>query len=224
MQLPTFTDTKLFDQVFTHRSYLNEADNSAESNERLEFLGDSILSFVVSSHIYLSFPKLAEGELTNLRSALTNTNNLYMVSKGLELGKHLKLSRGEEHSGGRENKTILADTLEALIGGLYLDQGILAAKTFIEETVLKNVEDLITHGLKDPKSTLQEQIQRVHKISPLYKTLREEGPDHAKKYTVGVYLNEELLSQGFGASKQEAEKEAAKHALLELQRLLDTAE
>lgn len=213
MEIPVFSDKALFDQVFTHRSYLNEAGKHIESNERLEFLGDSILSFVVSSYIYKQYPDLKEGELTNLRSALTNTIHLYQVAKSLELGKYLKLSRGEESGGGRENKTILADTYEALLGGIYLDQGLETARSFVENTLLKDASTLITLGLKDPKSVLQEHIQREHKFSPLYKIIKEEGPDHAKRYTVGVYLKETLLAEGQGSSKQEAEKEAAKNAL-----------
>ena len=171
------------------------------------------MSFVVSSYIFTTYPELAEGELTNLRSALTNTIQLYRQALALNLGKHLKLSRGEESSGGRENKTILADTFEALIGGVYLDQGLDEVRSFIANTVLVDAPELLTQGLKDPKSILQEKIQRIHKVSPSYKTLKEEGPDHAKHYTVGVYLNDKLLADGVGASKQEAEKEAAKHAL-----------
>lgn len=213
MTIPQFNNKQLFEQVFTHRSFLNEGGKSNPSNERLEFLGDSILSFVVSSYIYEVYPELNEGELTNLRSNLTNTTNLYNLATQLGLGTYLHLSRGEESGGGRENKTILADTYEALLGGLFIDQGLEAVKEFVQQTVLANVAEHLASGLKDAKSTLQEILQRDYKTSPLYKLLSEEGPDHAKRYTVGVYLNDKLLSEGTGSSKQEAEKKAAQVAL-----------
>src|SRR3990167_4904031 len=138
MNIPKFKDQKLFKQVFIHRSYLNETQENIESNERLEFLGDSILSFVVSSHIFIKHKDLKEGELTNIRSVLTNTETLYEISKELGLGQALKLSKGEEQSGGRENKTILADTLEAIIGGIYIDQGLEIAREIQNFTKLYN--------------------------------------------------------------------------------------
>lgn len=214
MNIPEFKTQKLLAQVFTHRSFLNESPEAVESNERLEFLGDSILSFIVSSHIFDHYKSFAEGELTNIRSVLTNTQTLYKVAYGLELGKLLKLSRGEEATGGRENKTILADTYEALIGGLFLDQGLSAAQDFVHKTLLSRIDEIVkSQGLKDPKSTLQEKLQETHKISPTYKIIKEEGPDHAKIYTIGVYLNNRLLAEGVGHSKQEAEKQAAQNAL-----------
>lgn len=214
MTIPVFHNKKLFEQVFTHRSYLNETPKVLESNERLEFLGDSVLSFVVSSSIYKHYKKIPEGDLTNIRSALTNAHTLYAIARNLGLGKLLYLSRGEEASGGRENKTILADTFEALVGGLFIDQGIEAARQFVEEAVLSHIDEIIqSQGLKDAKSKLQEKIQETHKVSPTYKIINEEGPDHAKTYTVGVYLNEKLLAEGAGHSKQEAEKAAAANAL-----------
>lgn len=218
MKIPKFNDQKLFKQVFIHRSYLNETqEKNIESNERLEYLGDSILSFVVSSHIFIKYKDLEEGELTNIRSVLTNTETLYEISKKLGLGQALKLSKGEEQSGGRENKTILADTLEALIGGIYIDQGLENASKFIEENILDKAESIIeSKGLKDPKSKLQEELQEKYKISPSYSMIKEEGPDHNKSYTIGVYLGEKLLGEGFGHSKQEAEKSAASAALKKL--------
>lgn len=212
-KLPEFKDKNLFEQAFTHRSYLNEAGKGTFSNERLEFMGDSILSFVVSTYIYTHYPEFPEGELTNLRAGLTNTSALYKVAKTLELGQHLKLSRGEESSGGRENRTILADTLEALIGGLYMDQGLDATREFIERVVLEEIETIISVGLKDPKNMLQEIIQRKYKVSPIYQTLTEVGPDHNKIYSVGVFMDEKMLAEGSGKSKQEAEKNAARKAL-----------
>src|SRR3990167_1068649 len=214
MRIPTFKNKQLYSQVFIHRSYLNEISEPLESNERLEFLGDSILSFVVSSHIFGKYKTSKEGQLTSIRSVLTNTETLYEISRELGLGELLKLSKGEEAGGGRKNKTILANTLEALIGGLYVDQGIEAAKKFIEENIISRAEEIIkSQGLKDPKSALQEKIQESLRESPVYKVIQEEGPDHDKSYIIGVYIGEKLLAEGSGKSKQEAEKSAAYNAL-----------
>lgn len=214
IKLPEFTNEDLRALAFTHRSFLNESDVT-ESNERLEFLGDSILSFVVSTSIYNQYPDLKEGELTSLRSVLTNTQTLYLVSESLGLGELLKMSKGEEEGGGRINKTILANTYEAVVGGLYLDGGIEKARDFITQTIIVNADEFVDQqGLKDPKSKLQEYMQEKHKVSPDYRILGEEGPDHDKQYTSGVFLNNELVAQGIGKSKQEAEKDAAANALV----------
>lgn len=214
MKLPKFKDNNLYNQVFVHRSYLNESKEKIESNERLEFLGDSILSFIVSSFIYEKYPDLKEGELTSMRSVLTNTETLYILSKEMELGELLKMSKGELASGGRTNKTILANTYEALLGGIFLDGGLETARSFVHETILTRIDELVKNqGMKDAKSQLQEITQEKSKTSPIYRILKEEGPDHAKVYTVGVYLNDELLAQGTGKSKQDAEKDAAQNAL-----------
>ncbi len=217
MTIPKFKNRALQNQTFIHRSYLNEVEEPIESNERLEFLGDSILSFVVSSYIFSEYKDLSEGELTNLRSVLTNTETLSIAARNMDLGSHLKLSKGEEGSGGRTNKTILANTFEALIGGLFMDQGIEAVRHMITETILKKSDEFISaQGLKDPKSKLQELLQERHKESPAYRIVKEEGPDHAKLYTIGVYLGKKLLSEGMGKSKQDAEKDAARRALTNL--------
>ncbi len=214
INVPKFRNNDLFELAFTHRSYLNESNKTTESNERLEFLGDSVLSYIVSSYIYNKYADRKEGELTSLRSVLTNTETLYEVSKRLGLGEQLKLSHGEEESGGRESKTILANTYEAVLGALYLDQGIEVAEKFVTETILMAIDEIIqVKGLKDPKSHLQEILQEKYKVSPQYEVLKEEGPDHDKTYTVGVYLEDKLLSQGMGKSKQEAEKKSAQNAL-----------
>lgn len=221
LQLPAFENQELRSLAFTHRSYLNENKQVPESNERLEFLGDSILSFVVSSSIYEQYPHLKEGELTSLRSVLTNTQTLYLVSQSLELGNELMMSKGEEESGGRINKTILANTYEAVVGALFLDGGIEKARSFITATIIDNQDKYVeTQGLKDPKSKLQEFMQEKYKVSPDYRIVDEKGPDHYKEYTSAVYLNGEIVAQGSGRSKQDAEKDAAQKAL---ERLLGTA-
>lgn len=214
IKLPEFKSTEIRTLVFTHRSYLNESKEVSESNERLEFLGDSILSFVVSSHIYAQHPDIKEGDLTSLRSVLTNTQTLYLVSESMGLGSLLKMSKGEEDGGGRSNKTILANTYEAVVGGLFLDSGIDTARKFITETIINNANEFVgQQGLKDAKSMLQEYMQEKYKVSPDYKILDAQGPDHDKNYTSGVFLNGELIAKGMGHSKQEAEKDAAQKAL-----------
>lgn len=220
-KIPKFNNNSLLDLAFTHRSYLNESNGSTESNERLEFLGDSILSFVISTYIYDKFKEKKEGELTSLRSVLTNTETLHEISKKLNLGENLKLSKGEEETGGRESKTILANTYEAVLGAIYLDQGIEAAKKFILETIIEDIDTIIqSQGLKDSKSSLQEYMQENYKASPRYEVLEERGPDHDKIYTVGVFFEDKLLAKGNGKSKQEAEKKAAQNAMQQIGSIL----
>lgn len=219
MKLPKFKNQDLFQQAFTHRSYLNEAKSNMESNERLEFLGDSILSFVVSQFLYKEFPQFKEGMLTNLRSLLVNTKSLAEESKNLEFGKYLKLSRGEEDAHGRENQSLLADSYEAYIGALFLDQGIEAVDEFIHQTLLRKVGEIVEQkSFKDPKSLFQEYMQAQTHASPVYKVTHEEGPSHAKTFTVAVFVKEEQLGEGLGKSKQEAEANAAKQALEKISR------
>jgi ribonuclease-3 len=212
--LPKFNNQDLFQQAFIHRSYLNESKKTVESNERLEFLGDSILSFVVSDHLYKTYPNFDEGILTNLRSLVVNTKSLAKTAKKLEFGKHLLLSRGEEDSGGRNNDSILANTFEAVIGSLFLDQGIDAVKEFLHLVLIPDIEEFVKKKVfKDPKSLLQEYVQAKKQNSPLYKVLQEEGPAHAKRFTIGVFVGNQLLGEGAGKSKQEAEEKAAEQAL-----------
>ncbi len=212
--LPKFNNEQLHQQAFIHRSYLNESKKHLESNERLEFLGDSILSFVVSDHLYKTYPQFDEGILTNLRSLVVNTKNLARAGKRLEFGKYLLLSRGEEDSKGRENESILANTFEAFIGALFMDQGIDAVREFLYQTIIPDIEEYVQKKVfKDPKSLLQEYVQSKKQHSPLYKVLQEEGPAHAKRFTIGVFVGNELMGEGAGKSKQEAEEKAAEEAL-----------
>lgn len=214
MQLPKFKNQKLFDQAFTHRSYLNEAREKVASNERLEFLGDSILSFVVSNHLFREYPHFEEGTLTNLRSLLVNTKSIAESAKELQFGTMLKLSKGEEDSKGRQNQSLLADSFEAFIGALFMDQGYDAVENFIQNTIIKKAKALaVKRTLKDPKSLLQEYVQSNKQKSPLYTVIKEEGPAHAKTFTIGVYVGENQLGTGIGKSKQEAEEHAAEAAL-----------
>ncbi len=193
---------------------MNETKSKDPSNERLEFLGDSILSFVVSDYFYNNYQEFDEGAMTNLRSLLVNTKSLAELARELGFGKLLKLSKGEDESQGRENQSLLADSYEAFVGALFLDQGIQAASAFIRETLLPKAEEIVSRkDFKDPKSLFQEYVQARLHAAPAYKVLEEEGPSHAKTFTVGVYVKEQLYGQGKGKSKQEAEEEAAKVAL-----------
>lgn len=201
--------------AFTHRSYLNEnPQKNLSSNERLEFLGDSILSFVVSDYLYKNFTHLPEGDLTNLRALLVQAKTLGKISDELGFGAHLRMSKGEADGGGRENNTILANTYEAVIGALFLDRGLEEVTEFIKITLLVKIPQILTKGsFKDDKSLLQELVQEKHLPAPIYKILKSEGPDHAKVFTVGVYIDDKLATQGSGRSKNEAEKQAAQKAL-----------
>ena len=215
--LPEFNNKALFENAFTHRSYLNETKEKITSNERLEFLGDSILSFIVSTYLYQTYPHYDEGVLTNLRSQLVNTKSLAAIAKELDFGKYLLLSKGEEESKGRQNESLLANCFEAYIGALFLDQGIEEVREFLSLTLFPQVEGYVTNRLfKDPKSLLQEFVQAQKQNSPSYKVLHEEGPPHAKVFTVGVFVGTNKLGEGVGKSKQEAEESAAKLALEKL--------
>jgi len=214
IDLPKFKNKKLFEQAFIHRSYLNETKEKLSSNERLEFLGDSIISFVVSKFLYSKYENFDEGSLTNMRSLLVNTKALAQIARELNFGKLLKLSKGEEESKGRENTSLLADCFEAFIGALFLEKGIEQVSKFLTQVLLPKAEFYYSKkALKDAKSLLQEIIQAKKQISPVYKVVKEEGPAHKKIFTVGVYTDEVLLGKGSGKSKQEAEKDAAQHAL-----------
>ncbi len=214
MILLKLKNPKLFEEAFTHRSYLNEAKQRVSSNERLEFLGDSILSFTVSNYLYETYPEFDEGTLTNLRSLMVNTKSLSETAKELNMGKLLKLSKGEEESKGRENATLLENSFEAYIGALFLDQGLQAVVKFLRTFLFPKIQKLVDRKtFKDPKSLLQEKIQAGKQNSPVYKVLEETGPAHAKIFKVGVYVNGKILGEGTGKSKQTAEETAAQRAL-----------
>ena len=207
----------IFKTAFTHRSYLNEVTDVRESNERLEFLGDSVLSVIVSRILFEERRSDNEGDLTNLRSYIVKTQSLAKASRRLDLGKYLRLSKGEELSGGRENTQLLANTFEAFLGALFLDQGFEAAEKFVREHLLPLFAEEIQNGPpKDAKSVLQEVAQNLTKQSPKYKILTTEGPDHAKEFTVGVFVQGKQMGEGKGFSKQIAEEQAAEQALKQL--------
>lgn len=209
-----FRDEAILKQAFIHRSYLNEDRNTKASNERLEFLGDAVLSFLTSHYLYESFPDFPEGTLTNIRSGLVKTATLSRVAGELGLGELLYLSRGEEESGGRKNRSLLADVFEALLGAIFLDQGIDASRIFLTNNLFPIAREIIDKkSYIDYKSHLQEIIQETSKSSPIYRVTRSEGPDHNKTFWVEVLSGTAVLGSGSGKSKQEAEQSAATNAL-----------
>ncbi|PIR93292.1 ribonuclease III [Candidatus Falkowbacteria bacterium CG10_big_fil_rev_8_21_14_0_10_43_10] len=205
-------------QALVHRSYLNEhGDFPLDHNERLEFLGDAVLEIVVTEFLYFKFPEKPEGDLTNLRASLVNAKMLSRVAADLDIDDNLYLSRGE--SKDKESKArqyILADAVEAIIGAIYLDQGIRQTKKFIKEKILCHLDEVIEQQLYlDPKSKFQEKSQEIYGLTPHYLVMSEVGPDHAKTFKIAAYIGDELISQGEGTSKQEAQVEAAIAALKE---------
>ena len=210
-----FKNKDLLTQAFCHRSYLNEKpDFYLTNNERLEFLGDAVLELVVTEDIYQNYPEKPEGELTNWRAALVNSKFLGKLARDLDFNDFLLLSKGEAKELGKARLYILANTFEALIGAVYLDRGYKICQEFIKKHLMPKLPDILEKGaFRDAKSRFQEEAQERTGITPLYKVLEEWGPDHAKHFIIGVFLNEELVAKGDGSSKQEAEEEAAKNAL-----------
>lgn len=218
----TFSDKALLQRALTHRSYINEnPDYPLEDNERLEFLGDAILDFITGEYLYHHFPEMAEGYLTNLRSALVRTETLAKFALDLNLGEFLYLGKGEEDGGGRRRKAILCDAFEAVVGALYLEQGIDSTRQFVQQLIepaLEEILDADTH--KDAKSRLQEVSQSHFQVTPTYRTVKEEGPDHAKEFTVEALIGNKSYGTGCGFSKQSAAQVAAEKALENLQQEL----
>lgn len=210
-----FSDLTLLQQAFVHRSYLNEHPSfKLDHNERLEFLGDAVLELVVTEHLYTNYPN-PEGEMTNWRASLVNSQSLAETAQKLELEEFLLLSRGEaKDKNSKARNYILANTLEALIGSIYLDQGYEPAQKFITDHILVKLPHILEHKLYlDSKTHFQELAQERHGITPSYKLLDESGPDHNKTFEVGIYIGNELVAQGTGTSKQEAQMNAARAAL-----------
>jgi ribonuclease-3 len=211
----TFNNLDLLITAFTHRSYLNEHKKTvSEHNERLEFLGDAVLELVVTEYLYGNFDD-PEGILTNWRSALVRTESISAAAARYGFEPLLRLSRGEKRGSDRAREQILANSFEAVVGALYLDQGYDAAKKFITEAILTTFEEILRSGSwMDPKSHLQEVVQSREGFTPVYRVLEEVGPDHDKTFTVGVFVNNELRGQGEGPSKQAGQQKAAEAALL----------
>jgi len=210
-----FSDTGLLKESLTHRSYLNENPRwSPRHNERLEYLGDAVLELVVSDDLYRNYPDSDEGELTAVRAALVNYQSLARMATTLELGAYVRMSRGESRDTGRAREVILANAMEAVIGALYLDGGMAPVTALVQRHLLGQVDRILaTKSYKDPKSALQESVQQLERVTPTYRVLAEDGPAHQRVFSVGVYVGEALLAEGRGASKQDAEVEAAEKAL-----------
>ncbi len=210
-----FRNREILAQAFTHRSYLNEHRELArDHNERLEFLGDAVLELVVTDHLYHTFPEANEGDLTSYRAALVNAVTLSSVAQKLSMNDFLLLSRGEAKDTGRARQFILANTFEAFVGALYVDQGYEAARGFIAKNLFGLMDDILKNKLWiDSKSSFQEQAQERSGATPSYQTLEETGPDHDKHFIVGVYIGAALVAKGEGKSKQEAEQDDAREAL-----------
>lgn len=212
-----FKDKSILQQAFTHRSYINEHPGlDIGHNERLEFLGDAVLELITTEELFSRFPNVPEGDLTAYRAALVNTYSLSDTATTLELSDFLLLSKGESKDKGKGRVHILANTFEAIIGALYLDQGYDTAKQFVSENLFGKIEEIIAKKLyRDAKSLVQEMAQEKLSVTPSYEIINEKGPDHDKNFIAGIYFGEELAAQGRGASKQEAEQSAARKALEE---------
>ena len=212
-----FKNQRLLLTALTHSSYANEnRAEGIECNERLEFLGDSVLGQVVAAHLYLSCPRMPEGQMTRLRAELVCEHSLHKVAQELELGTYIRLGRGEEHTGGRHRESILADAVEAVIAAMYLDGGMEVAKAFIYKRLLDGAPLEQAHAGSDYKTALQELVQRKPNQSLSYETVDESGPDHSKTFTVAVSLNGKKVGEGMGRTKKEAEQAAAGSAMEEL--------
>lgn len=209
-----FKNKDLLQQAFVHRSYLNENRGfKLDHNERLEFLGDACLELVVTEYLYGNYPN-PEGELTNWRAALVRGTTISKVAKSLGFEDHLLLSKGESKSTGKARELILANTFEAVLGAIYLDQGYAVADKYLKKYLIPYLKEIISKQLyQDSKSRFQEVVQEKTGITPIYKLEKEEGPDHAKTFIMGVYIEEKKIADGSGASKQSAEQEAARIAL-----------
>jgi ribonuclease III len=204
-----FDNRDYLKEALTHKSYSSEM-RGTQCNERLEFLGDSVLGLVVTSCIFLNNPGSVEGNLSKLKSRLVSKTSLAKWANDIDLGQHLLLGHGELTSGGRQRESILANAMEALIGAIYLDGGFESAEKFVKEWVIKAGEELSN---TDYKSVLQEAIQKKYKITPDYEITQTVGPEHDKTFTVSVRLRDKLLAKGKGKNKKEAQQEAAKNAL-----------
>jgi ribonuclease III len=210
-----FTHRDVLQQAFVHRSYVNENRKlSFGHNERLEFLGDAVLELVVTDELYKTYPEKTEGELTAVRASIVNTKSLAEVALSLKMNDYLLLSKGESKSTGRARSYILANAFEAVVGALYTDSGYEAAKKFISQNLFHKIDPIIQNKLwVDSKSFFQEKAQEVYGATPEYRVISETGPDHDKAFTMGVFVGNKLYGEGSGASKQDAEQNAARSAL-----------
>lgn len=215
-----FKDPGLLSQALTHRSFVNESDSGADErdNERLEFLGDAVLDLIVADLLYRRYPQADEGELTQLRAAAVKTESLARLGSNCRLGEYLRIGHGEELSGGRQRATLLCQAFEALVGAIYLDQGIDALLDFVRPPLLEQLERIVEHRLHiDARSQLQERVQARLNITPDYRVTGAAGPEHAKEFRVEVTIGDAVLGAGAGASKRAAARDAARVALKQIE-------
>lgn len=208
--------------AFVHRSFVNENRGIAKHNERLEFLGDSVLGMLVAEYLYRNFPDIPEGELSYLRSRLVEASSCKIYVQKLDIEKYLLLGKGERMAGARGRDSILADFFEALFGAIYLDGGLEAARQFLFYNFSTEIAEILKQPLRNWKALLQDYCQKTHQTTPLYKVLQEMGPDHSKKFRISVHIQGEKVGEGMGSSKKEAQQAAAGDALAHL-KLLDIA-
>jgi ribonuclease-3 len=209
-----FNDISILDRALVHRSYLNENRSIEKSNERLEFLGDAVLELIVSQYLYNKYPDREEGDLTSFRSAIVRTESLAQASRELNYGDYLKMAKGEEESGGRDKDYILANTFEAVLGAIFLDQGLNICRDLVNKVLLLKVENIVENRLDiDGKTKIQEVAQAKYKLTPTYEVIKEHGPDHDKIFIVAVKIGNKVIGKGEGSSKQKAEEAAAQKGL-----------
>jgi len=210
-----FSDKSLLERALTHRSYLNEKKNEKlHHNERLEFLGDAVLELIISEHLFSAYPERAEGELTSFRAATVKTDTLALVSRELNFGEHLRMSKGEEATGGRDKDYLLANTFESVLGSIYIDQGYESCKKFVSEVLIPRIENIVENRLDiDAKTEFQEIAQARYRLTPTYKLVVAKGPDHEKTFTMAIMVGDDEFGRGAGPSKQKAEEKAAQKAL-----------
>ncbi len=210
-----YNNIDLYIEAFTHRSYLNDnKDEKLNHNERLEFLGDAVLELIISEYLFSKYPNRPEGELTSFRAALVKTESLAQCAKDLNFGQYLLLSKGEETTGGRDKDYLLANSFEAVLGAIYLDQGYEISKEYVYQHLIPKLQNIVENRLDiDAKTKFQEKAQEKLKHTPIYRVISEQGPDHDKIFTMGVYVNNVEYGRGMGSSKQKAEEEAAEMGL-----------
>jgi ribonuclease-3 len=217
-----FKDISILEKALTHRSYLNENKQVDKSNERLEFLGDAVLELIVSDYLYTKYPDRPEGDLTSFRSAIVRTESLADASRELNYGKYLKMAKGEEESGGRDKDYILANTFEAVLGAIYMDQGYEACKELVTRVLISKIDYIVKNRLDiDSKTKIQERAQAEYRETPTYEVIEENGPDHDKEFVVVVKVGSRVIGRGKGGSKQKAEEAAAEKGLKYIEKSLN---
>jgi ribonuclease-3 len=214
-----FNDISLLKRALTHRSYLNENRDVDKNNERLEFLGDAVLELIVSDFLYKKYPDRPEGELTSFRSAIVRTESLADASRELNYGKYLRMAKGEAESGGRDKDYLLANTFEAVLGAIYIDQGYVKCKNLVKRVLIPKIDNIVKNRLDiDSKTKIQELMQEKFKQTPIYEVVNEHGPDHDKEFVVVVKVGKKIIGKGKGSSKQRAEEAAAQEGLKFIQK------